>query len=102
MFVLAIYLEVKPENIEAFKDVASANARATLTEPGALRFDLLQQTDEPTKFMFYEVYRSEEAFKAHQQTAHYKRWVEKGVPLLTGERVRAKYTNVEPGDENWH
>jgi autoinducer 2-degrading protein len=70
MFVLTVYLEVKPENLEALKAEASINARATLTEPGALRFDFLQQVDEPTKFMLYEVYRSEEAFQVHQQTDH--------------------------------
>jgi autoinducer 2-degrading protein len=101
MFVLTVYLEAKPENLEALKTEASINARATLAEPGALRFDFLQQVDEPTKFMLYEVYRSEEAFQVHQQTDHFKRWVERGVPLLVGERVRVKYQNVEPDDEHW-
>jgi autoinducer 2-degrading protein len=101
MFVLTVYLEAKPENLEALKTEASINARATLAEPGALRFDFLQQVDEPTKFMLYEVYRSEEAFQAHQQTDHFKRWVERGVPLLVGERVRMKYQNVEADDEHW-
>ena len=102
MFVLAVYLEVQPENLEAFKVEASVNARATLTEPGALRFDFLQQTDEPTKFMLYEVYRSAEAFEEHQQTEHFKRWVEKGVPLLVGDRTRVLYKNIEPDDKYWY
>lgn len=101
MFVLAVYLEVQPENLETFKVEASVNARATLTEPDALRFDFLQQTNEPTKFMLYEVYRSAEAFEAHQQTEHFKRWVEKGVPLLVGDRIRVLYKNIEPDDERW-
>jgi len=101
MFVLIVYLEVKPENLEQFKSEAAINARATLTEPDALRFDFLQQADEPTKFILYEIYRSEEAFEVHQKTDHFKRWVEKGVPLLVGERVRVKYKNIEPDDEHW-
>lgn len=101
MFVLAVYLEVEPDNLEKFKVEAATNARATLTEPGSVRFDVLQQAEESTKFMFYEVYRSAEAFEAHQQTDHFKRWVEKGVPLLVGDRVRVVYQNVEPDDKNW-
>ena len=101
MFVLAVYLKVKPENLEAFKEEAVVNARASNTEPGSLRFDFLKQRDDPTKFMLYEVYLSEDAFKSHQQTDHFKRWVEKGVPLLEGDRIRVIYQNVEPDDEHW-
>lgn len=101
MFVLVVYLEVKPENLEAFNHEASINARASDAEPDCLRFDLLQQRDELTKFMLYEIYRSEDAFKAHQQTEHFKRWVEKGVPLLMGDRVRVVYQNVEPDNAHW-
>lgn len=101
MFVLAVYLEVKPENLEAFKAEAAVNAKASDSELGCMRFDFLQQRDDPTKFMLYEVYRSEEAFKAHQQTEHFKRWVEKGLPLLEGARTRVVYQNIEPDDEHW-
>ena len=102
MYILTVYLEVEPENIEAFKKEASVNALASNKEPGCLRFDFLQQADQPTKFMLYEVYRDEAAFKdEHLRTKHYKRWVEKGVPLLVGERVRVMYQNVIPDNENW-
>jgi len=101
MFVLAVYLQVKPENLEIFKVEATVNARASDAEPGCLRFDFLQQQDDPTKFMLYEVYRSEDAFKAHQQAEHFKRWVEKGVPLLEGDRMRVAYQNIEPDNEHW-
>lgn len=103
MYVLTVYLEVEPENIDAFKNEASVNALASSKEPGCLRFDFLQQADQPTKFMLYEVYRDESAFKdEHLKTEHYQRWVEKGVPLLVGDRVRVMYQNIVPGDETWH
>lgn len=102
MYVLAVYLEVKPENVEAFKVEAAINARASNEEPGCLRFDFLQQADTPTKFMLYEAYRDEAAFKEeHVKTEHYKRWLEKGVPLLVGDRVRVAYQNIVPDDANW-
>ncbi|MEW5827396.1 MAG: antibiotic biosynthesis monooxygenase [Chloroflexota bacterium] len=101
MLIQIVYLEVKPEKMDTFIAEAAANARASLSEPGVVRFDFLQQTDAPTKFMLYEVYRSAEALEAHRHTGHFKRWVEKGVPTLAGERVRVMYRNIEPDDQNW-
>ena len=102
MYILTIHLEVQPEHLEAFKTEAAMNALASKQEPGCLRFDLLQQVDQPTRFMLYEVYRDEAAFKEeHIQTEHYRRWVEKGVPLLVGERVRVGYQNLVPDDATW-
>ncbi len=101
MLIQVVYLEVQPEKLDTFLAEAAANARASLSEPGVARFDLLQQTDAPAKFMLYEVYRSAEALEAHRHTEHFKRWVEKGVPTLVGDRVRVIYRNIEPGDQNW-
>lgn len=101
MYVLVVYLEVKAQNIEAFKVEAAINARASNAEPGCLRFDFLQQADQPTRFMLYEVYRDESAFKEeHLKTEHYKRWLERGVPLLVGDRVRVVYQKIAPDDAN--
>ena len=101
MFIQVVYLEVQPEKLDTFLAEAAANARTSLTEPGVVRFDFLQQADAPTKYMLYEVYRSPNDLEAHKQTDHFKRWVEKGVPTLIGDRVRVIYNNIEPDDGNW-
>lgn len=101
MYILVVHMEVQPDKLEAFKAVVSANVRASLNEPGLVRFDFIQQKDAPAKFMFYEVYRSAEAYEEHKQSEHFKRWIEQGVPLLAGERVRTFYENVEPDDRDW-
>lgn len=91
MLVQVVYLEVQSEKLEAFLAEARANVQASRAEAGVIQFDLLQQIDSPLRFMLYEVYRDEAALEAHRHTPHFQRWVEKGVPLLTGERVRVMY-----------
>lgn len=94
MYVQVVYLEVQPELLDTFLAEATANAIESRKEPGVERFDLLQQADTPHRFMLYEVYRAESDLEAHRQTPHFKRWLGKGVPTLTGERVRVIYKMV--------
>ena len=94
MLIQVVYLEVQPEKLEAFLAEARANAQASRAETGVIQFDLLQQSDSPLRFMLYEAYRDESALEAHRHTPHFQRWVEKGIPLLTGERVRVLYHQI--------
>ena len=95
MHIQVVYLEVQPEKVDAFLAEATANARASRQEAGVVQFDLLRRADSPNKFMLYEVYRSPEALEAHRATPHFQRWLQVGVPLLTGERVRVLYEPVD-------
>ena len=74
MFVVFVHVDVKPEHIAEFMAASCENAASTILEPGNLRFDVLQQADNPQRFVLYEVYRDEQASKAHKGTAHYARW----------------------------
>lgn len=94
MYIQVVYLEVQQSRTKAFLEEVTANVEASRLEPGVIQFDLLQRADQPDKYMLYEVYRSAEAAEAHRQTDHFKRWVEKGVPLLTGERIREIYRKL--------
>lgn len=94
MLIQVVYLEVQTDKLEAFLAEARANVQASRAEAGVTQFDLLQQSDSPHRFMLYEVYRDEAALEAHRQTPHFQRWVERGLPLLTGERVRVLYHQV--------
>ncbi len=95
MLALHVQIQVKPDAIDAFKSATRANAEATRREPGVLRFDVGQQTDDPTKFMLYEVYRSPEAHAAHRETAHYAAWRVADDSLMAVPRVGTRYTVVE-------
>jgi quinol monooxygenase YgiN len=101
MLIVQVHVRVKPDHVEAFKKATIENARASLREPGIARFDVLQQEDDPTRFVLYEAYRSVEATAAHKQKAHYAKWAEVAMPLLAEERTRVRYSNVFPQDEKW-
>lgn len=95
-YVLYVEVEINAGNEEACRAALLKNAKAAReTEPGCLQFDVLEDPANPRRIRFYEVYRDEAAFVAHQQTAHFKEWVEKGVPML-GSRVRHIFNRVAP------
>jgi quinol monooxygenase YgiN len=99
MLIIHVHVTVKPDGIEAFKEATIENARQSRKEPGIARFDLIQQNDDPTRFVLVEVYRSVAATAAHRETAHYAKWRERAEPLMAAPRTRVQYTNVSPGDE---
>ena len=95
-FALMVHLQVKPENLERFMEMALENAAATrTTEPGCQQFDVLVDPDEPTRVAFYELYDSKDAFEAHQQTGHFQKYLESAVPLLD-TRKRTFFTRIAP------
>src|SRR3972149_5848478 len=96
MFVVCVYVHVKPEHRAAFVEASLENARGTMQEPGNLRFDVLQQADAPNHFMLYEVYRDEAGMKAHKETPHYARWAEAVAPWMAEPRRSVKYTPLFP------
>ena len=101
MLIVHVHIRVKPELIEPFKKAAIENAVNSAQEPGVARFDVIQQTHDPSRFVLVEVYRSEEATIAHKETAHYAAWRDAAEPMMAEERTRVRYTNVFPPDESW-
>jgi quinol monooxygenase YgiN len=101
MFIVNVYVRVKPDRIEAFKEATLANAQASVKEPGIARFDVLQMKEEPSRFLLVEVYRSPEAPAAHKETEHYKAWKEAVEEMMAEPRSKGIYENLFPGDEGW-
>ena len=94
MLIVHVHSHVKPECVEAFKQTTIANARESLKEPGIARFDILQQQDDPTRFVLMEAYRTAEASAAHKQTKHYQVWRDAVAPMMAEPRASVKFTNV--------
>jgi autoinducer 2-degrading protein len=95
-YVLYVEVEIAPGNEAACREAMLKNARAAReTEPGCLQFDVIEDADNPLRVRFYEVYKDEAAFMAHQQTAHFKEWVATGVPLLKS-RQRQTFRRIAP------
>lgn len=101
MLVVHVHVHVKPEYIEAFRQATLENARNSLLEPGVARFDVIQQLDDPTRFILVEVYRTPEDAARHKETAHYPVWRDTVEPMMAESRRSVKYTNVFPDDPGW-
>ncbi len=101
MLIVHVHAHVKPEHVEAFKAATAENARNSVQEPGIARFDVIQQKDDPTRFVLVEVYRSVEATDRHKQTTHYATWRDTVAPMMAEPRSRVEYTNVFPPDQGW-
>ncbi len=101
MLVVHVHVHVKPEAVEAFKAASLQNASQSVLEPGVARFDVVQQADDPTRFVLVEAYRTPDAPAAHKATAHYAAWRDAVESLLAEPRYSLKYANVFPDDAGW-
>jgi quinol monooxygenase YgiN len=101
MIIVHVHAHVKPEFVEAFRLATAANARSSVLEPGILRFDVIQQADDPSRFVLIEVYRTVEATAAHKETAHYAAWRDAVAPMMAEPRSSVKYSNVFPAEQDW-
>lgn len=101
MLVVHVHVHVKAECVEAFKQASEANARESVKEPGIARFDVVQQQEDPTRFVLVEAYRTAEAPAAHKQTAHYAVWRDAVAEMMAEPRSSVKFTNLFPDDANF-
>ena len=96
MIIVHVHVCVKPDCVEAFRAASIENARQSRLEPGIARFDVLQQNDDPTRFVLVEIYRTPEAPAAHKETAHYQVWRDAVAPMMAEPRTGVKFTDVFP------
>ena len=101
MVVLHVTFQVKPERVTEFSEMARYDAEHSQQEPGCLRFDVIQDRDDPNRFYFYEVYKDEAALQAHRQTPHFKLYFEKTQPWFAAPPERRFGKNVIPSDGKW-
>lgn len=101
MLIVHVHVQVKPECVEAFKAASLDNARLSVQEPGIARFDVVQQADDPTRFVLVEVYRTDAAPAAHKETAHYAKWRDTVADMMAVPRQSTKFRNVFPDDAGW-
>ncbi len=98
MLIVHVQIQVKADQVEAFKAACVENSRHSLLEPGIARFDVLQQIDDPTRFLLVEIYRTAEAPAAHKQTHHYQNWAETVSGMMEAPRSSVKFTKIYPED----
>lgn len=96
MIVTCVYVSVKPEAVNDFINASVENHKSSVKEPGNLRFDFVQQAEDPAKFMIYEAYESDEAAAAHKNTPHYLKWRDAVAGMMAEPRKGVKYKIIQP------
>ncbi len=101
MFIVNVFVHVKPDQIKSFKTTSLENARSSIQEPGIARFDVIQQQDDQTRFVLVEVYRTKDDPAKHKETAHYQKWRDTVADMMAEPRSSIKYNNVFPDENGW-
>lgn len=101
MIAVHVFVHVKSDMIDDFKAASIENARNSRKEPGIARFDVIQQLDDPTRFILVEVYRSTDAMPRHKETSHYATWRDTVAPMMAEPRSNIKYATIFPEPMEW-
>ncbi len=101
MFIVHVFVHVKEDCVDDFAAASLENAMNSVQEPGVARFDVIQQKDDPAKFVLVEVYRTPEDAAKHKETDHYAKWRDAVADMMAEPRSSIKYDNVFPDEEGW-
>ena len=101
MFIVHVHVHVRPDRVADFIQATIENASNSIREPGIARFDVIQQNDDPTRFVLTEVYRTNDAPARHRETAHYAKWRDTVADMMAEPRSRAEFRNIFPADGSW-
>lgn len=101
MFIVHVFVHVKKEKVADFIDATVENAKNSVNEPGIARFDVVQQQDDPTRFVLVEVYRTENDPAKHKETKHYKKWRDTVAEMMAEPRSAIKFFNLYPDENGW-
>ena len=96
MIIVHVFVHVTPDAVDAFATASAENARNSVLEPGVVRVDVIQQDDDPTKFVLIEVYRTPADPVLHKETAHYATWRDTVAAMMAEPRRSVKYRAVYP------
>lgn len=96
MVVTCVYVHVRPETVNDFIEATRVNHTGTRKEEGNLRFDFLQEPDDLTRFLIYEVFESREAVEAHKTREHYLKWRDTVAAMMAEPRKGVRYNAIVP------
>lgn len=101
MFIVHVNVNVRPERVEDFITATVENAKNSILEPGVIRFDVIQDEENGTKFVLVEVYKNQEASGAHKDTRHYRIWRNTVNDMMAEPRTSTRYKVIYPAEERW-
>ena len=102
MHASIVTIQVNPRNLNEFLDSMREHARVSAeTEPGCLRYDVVQDLADPNRIHVYEVFEDEAAFNAHRYAAHNLEWRDIIKDWRAPESISRHCVTVYPPDSAW-
>jgi quinol monooxygenase YgiN len=101
MIIVHVFVHVRLDAVAAFMAATVENARSSVMEPGVVRFDVVQQDDDPTRFLLIEIYRTPADPVSHKESAHYATWRDTVASMMAEPRQSVKYHEVFPEPAGW-
>jgi quinol monooxygenase YgiN len=101
LYIALVQVHVVAGREEDFRAASLVNARESRHEPGVVRFDVIQDREDPTRFVLMEIFRDAAGAAAHRETPHYQAWRDAVAPMMAEPRTSRKYVNVSPDDAAW-
>jgi quinol monooxygenase YgiN len=99
--IVHVHVRVKPDRVEDFRRITRENAENSVREAGVARFDVVQDTEDPTRFVLVEVYRETRAPAAHKETSHYLKWRDAAEVMMAEPRTARRYLSIFPDAAAW-
>ena len=100
MKISTVIAYVKEEFINQFIEATLIHHANTIREKGNLRFDFLQSKNDPTMFLFYEAYESNDDIELHRQADSYLTWRETVADWMAKPREGTQFRAIAPTDIN--
>lgn len=101
MIIVHVFVRVVQDFVKSFTAATLENARHSVAEPGVVRFDLVQQDDDPTRFLLIEIYRTQGDPARHKESAHYATWRDTVAPMMAEPRRSVTYHALFPEPAEW-
>ena len=98
MSYLAVHVkaQVKATQEPAFYAIALQASTSMLPLKGVLRYDILRNKEDPTKFLLVKVFDDVQCLDEHKTTQFYKDWTERAEPLMQEARLTARFNTLFP------
>jgi (4S)-4-hydroxy-5-phosphonooxypentane-2,3-dione isomerase len=99
MLVNLVKVRIRPGQRQRFLDAIEYDAlHSESDEPGCLRFNVLQDTQDADVYYFYEIYTDAAALDAHRAAPHFEVWRTASADVLDGPAERTMCETVFPAD----
>src|SRR5471032_2087315 len=78
-----LYAKTRPEKAEAFEALFRAYVKPSRAEPGCIEYHMLRDREDPTLFIFYEIWASKAHLDVHSALPHMQAFSEQRMEYLT-------------------